>query len=91
VIWSEIRGGSDAAVFGRAIPPEAQRQALTVALLGVGAVATGTAVIVLDTGPGLGRVLFETVSAFAAAGTPSPRAPAGELTPATLDQLNVSW
>jgi potassium uptake TrkH family protein len=68
VIWSEIRGEPDVAVFGRAIPAETQRQALTVALLGVAAVAMGTAVIMVDTGFGLDRVLFEAVSAFATVG-----------------------
>ncbi|SDD79943.1 potassium uptake protein, TrkH family [Glycomyces harbinensis] len=68
VIWSEIRGEPDVAVFGRALPAETQRQALTVALLGVAAVAIGTAVIMLDTGFGLDQVLFEAVSAFATVG-----------------------
>jgi trk system potassium uptake protein TrkH len=68
VIWSEIRGEPDVAVFGRALPAETQRQALTVALLGVAAVAAGTAVIMLDTGFGLDRVLFEAVSAFGTVG-----------------------
>lgn len=68
VIWSEIRGEPDVAVFGRALPAETQRQALTVALLGVASVAAGTAVIMIDTGFGLDQVLFEAVSAFATVG-----------------------
>lgn len=68
VIWSEVRGEPDVAVAGRKIPSETQRQALTVALLGVAAVALGTAVIMLDTAFSLDRVLFEAVSAFGTVG-----------------------
>ncbi|WP_335991353.1 TrkH family potassium uptake protein [Glycomyces sp. MUSA5-2] len=68
VIWAEVRGEPDVAVFGRAIPAETQRQALTVALLGVAAVGAGTAIIMLDTGFGLDHVLFEAVSAFGTVG-----------------------
>ncbi|MFC3492614.1 TrkH family potassium uptake protein [Glycomyces rhizosphaerae] len=68
VIWSEVRGEPDVAVAGRRIPSETQRQALTVALLGVAAVALGTAFIMLDTAFSLDRVLFEAVSAFGTVG-----------------------
>lgn len=68
VIWAEIRGEPDVSVFGRTIAPSTQRQALTVALLGVGAVAGGTLAILFFDGHPLDRVLFEAVSAFATVG-----------------------
>ena len=42
VIWAEIRGEPDVTIFGRRIPVAAQRQALTVALLGVASWSLGT-------------------------------------------------
>ncbi|WP_307814567.1 potassium transporter TrkG [Glycomyces sp. YM15] len=68
VIWSEIRGEPDVAAFGRKIPSATQRQALTVALLGVAAVAVGTAIVMIDSALSLDRVLFETISAFGTVG-----------------------
>lgn len=68
VIWSEIRGEPDVAVFGRKIPGSTQRQALTVALLGVAIVAVGTALVMIETEFSLDQVLFESISAFATVG-----------------------
>ena len=42
VIWSEVRGEPDVVLFGRRIPDAAQRQALSVALVGVGHRGGGT-------------------------------------------------
>jgi potassium uptake TrkH family protein len=68
VIWSEIRGEPDVAVFGRKIPGSTQRQALTVALLGVAIVSVGTALVMIETEFSLDQVLFESISAFATVG-----------------------
>lgn len=68
VIWAEIRGDPDTTAFGRRIPVAAQRQALTVALLGVAFVVLGTLALLTLTNFGLAEVLFEAVSAFATVG-----------------------
>ncbi len=68
VIWTEVRGDKSVAAFGRRVPREAQRQALTVALLSVAAVVAGTLALLLLTEFTLDAVLFEVVSAFATVG-----------------------
>lgn len=80
VIWAEIRGDPDTTVFGRRIPFGAQRQALTVALLGVALVATATLILLALTDFRLGEVLFEAISAFATVGLSTGIT--GELPPA---------
>lgn len=68
VIWSEVRGERDTNVGHRRIGGSTLRQALTVALLGIGAIAVGTMVILLATDHALDVVLFEAISAFATVG-----------------------
>ena len=68
VILTEIRGEPTVHVLGRRLSADVQRQALTVALLGVGAVIAGTLVLLLTTAHGLEPVLFETISAFGTVG-----------------------
>ena len=68
VILTEIRGDTQVSAFGRHIPRDAQRQALSVALLSVAAVAGSTALMLLLTSFTLDEVLFEVVSAFATVG-----------------------
>jgi trk system potassium uptake protein len=68
VIWAEVRGEDDVVVGRRAVTRSAQRQALTVALLGVAAVALGALAILVMSRFGLDAVLFESVSAFATVG-----------------------
>lgn len=68
VVWAEIRGRSDVAVFKRRICPDVQRQALTVVLMAVGLVGLATLAILSMTNLPLDRVLFEVVSAFATVG-----------------------
>ncbi|MBB3095085.1 potassium uptake TrkH family protein [Actinoplanes campanulatus] len=69
VIWAEIRGEPDVVIRKRRIAEETQRQAVTVALLGVALVATGTVVLdALTDGIPFDRVLFEVTSAFATVG-----------------------
>ena len=68
VVWAEIRGEPDVAAFGRRISREVQRQALTIALLAVAFVGTGTLVLLSVSDLALQDALFETVSAFATVG-----------------------
>lgn len=68
VIWSEVRGEPQVNAFHRRLDDRVTRQALTVALLSVGAVVTGTLVLLKITGFATSDVLFETVSAFATVG-----------------------
>jgi trk system potassium uptake protein TrkH len=68
VILAEIRGEPTVHVLGRRLPAEVQRQALTVALLGVGVVMIGTVALLAMTSFKLDEVLFESVSAFGTVG-----------------------
>ncbi|GGB47058.1 ktr system potassium uptake protein B [Flexivirga endophytica] len=68
VIISEVRGEPQARVGHRAIPTAVQRQALTVALLGVGAVMIGMITILAISDQPMQLVLFETISAFSTTG-----------------------
>lgn len=68
VIWAEVRGEDDVNVGARRVPAQTVRQAVTVALLGVGAVAAGTLVLLLVTEFPFDRVLFEATAAFSTTG-----------------------
>jgi trk system potassium uptake protein len=69
VIWSEVKGERDVVIGRRRIAESTQRQALAVALLGVGVVAAGTmALVTVAEGVRLDQALFECVSAFGTAG-----------------------
>ncbi|ROP30368.1 potassium uptake TrkH family protein [Couchioplanes caeruleus] len=69
VIWAEVRGEPDVVIHKRRIAEETQRQAMTVALLGVALVAVGTlALIMLTDDVPFDRALFEVTSAFATVG-----------------------
>lgn len=68
VLWAEMRGDPDVEVGRRKVPGTNQRQALAVALLGIGLVAVGTFVMEVLTSVDFDRVLFETISAFATVG-----------------------
>ncbi|WBB66294.1 potassium transporter TrkG [Micromonospora sp. WMMD812] len=69
VIWAELRGEPDVSVGSRRVATASQRQALTVALLGVALVALGTlAVILLTQGTLFYQALFEVTSAFSTTG-----------------------
>ena len=67
-IWNEIRGRDHVTVAHRSISSSVQRQALSVALLGVAAVITGTLLLLMFTDYSLEKVLFESISAFATVG-----------------------
>lgn len=68
VIKAELRGDRDVTTFGRRIPETVQRQAVTVALLGVAVVAITTIVLLSVTGFPLRDTAFEAVSAFGTVG-----------------------
>ena len=68
VIWSEVRGERDTNIAHRRIGSQTLRQALTVVLLALAAIAVGTMAILLVTDYALDVVLFETISAFATVG-----------------------
>ncbi|PAZ17379.1 ATPase [Streptomyces sp. SA15] len=67
-IIAEVRGEPTSAVLGRRLAPHVLRQALTVALLGVGLVMTATLALLSMTTLAFDGVLFEVVSAFATVG-----------------------
>jgi trk system potassium uptake protein TrkH len=68
VIWAEVRGEQDVNIGHRKISSATQRQALSVALMTVGAVAAGTMAILILTDHALDTVLFESISAFSTVG-----------------------
>lgn len=68
VIIAEVRGERSARAFDRRIDPRVQRQALTVALLGVAAVMGSALALMLMTRFTLTEVLFEVTSAFGTVG-----------------------
>ncbi len=68
MIWAEVRGNPAVEVGLRRVPASTQRQALSVALLGIGLVLTGTMAILAVSPYDLERVLFEATSAFATVG-----------------------
>ncbi|ROR72790.1 TrkH family potassium uptake protein [Bogoriella caseilytica] len=68
VIWSELRGDQDVTVFRRRASARNIREAVTVALLAIGAVAGSTLVVALSSPFSLDEILFEVVSAFATVG-----------------------
>jgi Trk-type K+ transport system membrane component len=68
IIWAELRGDPDVVVFRRRVPAVAQRQALTVALLAVGAVIGSTIVLSLSSEAPQSELLFEAVSALGTVG-----------------------
>jgi len=67
-IVAEVRGDETIDAFHRRIPPTTIRLALTVALLGVAAVVTGTLALLTISHHDLDPVLFEVVSAFGTVG-----------------------
>lgn len=68
VLWAEMCGEPDVDVGRRRIPVSNQRQALAVALLGVGLAVTSTFALLTLTEHDLDRVLFEVLSALGTVG-----------------------
>ncbi|HEU4666784.1 MAG TPA: potassium transporter TrkG, partial [Arthrobacter sp.] len=67
-IWNEVRGRDQVTIAHRSVSSSSQRQALSVALLGIAAVVTGTMLLLMFTDYSLEKVLFESISAFATVG-----------------------
>ncbi|WP_313896563.1 potassium transporter TrkG [Streptomyces sp. GC420] len=65
---AEVRGEPQSVVMGRRIAPHALRQALTVALAGIGFVMTATLALLTVVDKPFESVLFEAVSAFGTVG-----------------------
>jgi trk/ktr system potassium uptake protein len=68
VLWAEMSGEPDVDVGRRRIPVANQRQALAVALLGVGLAMASTFVLLGASDEDLDRVLFEALSALGTVG-----------------------
>jgi trk system potassium uptake protein len=68
MVAAEARGLSTVNAFRRRIPQGAQRQALAVTLIGLGAVVAATLAITAQSGLPLSRTLFEAFSAFGTVG-----------------------
>ncbi|MCF6736532.1 TrkH family potassium uptake protein [Blastococcus sp. KM273129] len=68
VLWAEMRGDPDVEVGRRRVPDTNQRQALAIALLGIGLVAVATFLMQALTDFGFDQVAFEVISAFATVG-----------------------
>lgn len=68
VIVAEIRGEPTVHMLGRRLPPDVQRQALSVATLGIGLVVVSTVALLSLSRFGLDAVLFEAASAFGTVG-----------------------
>ncbi|GAA1854535.1 TrkH family potassium uptake protein [Microbacterium koreense] len=67
-VWSEARGRTSNQVFGRRIPSDVLRVALSVLAWGATIVAIATIVITQITKADLGDVLFDVISAFGTVG-----------------------
>ncbi|ACL40825.1 H(+)-transporting two-sector ATPase [Pseudarthrobacter chlorophenolicus A6] len=67
-IWNEVRGRDTVTIAHRSISSSSQRQALSVALLGIAAVIVGTMMLLMLTDHSLEKVLFESISAFGTVG-----------------------
>jgi trk system potassium uptake protein len=68
VLWAEVRGDPGVDIGPRRVPLANQRQALAVALLGVGLVTVATFILLGLTGYSLDVVAFEVISAVATVG-----------------------
>jgi trk system potassium uptake protein len=68
MVAAEARGRSTVNAFGRRIPGGAQRQALAVTIIGLGAVVVATLVLTAQSGLPQSRTLFEAFSAFGTVG-----------------------
>ncbi|HCP79731.1 MAG: ATPase [Pusillimonas sp.] len=68
IVVAEIRGLNDSEAFGRRVGPQAQRQAITVLVLGSALVVSATLMILRMTDLPTDQVIFEVVSAFGTVG-----------------------
>lgn len=67
-VWSEARGRQSVEAFGRRIPSDVQRVALSVVAWGATIVAVSTIVIAQITKADISHVLFDVISAFGTVG-----------------------
>ncbi len=67
-MWGEIRGESEVNAFNRRMPAPVLRQALTLAITAMAAVAAGTLVVLSTNDLGLSPVLLEVMGAFTTTG-----------------------
>lgn len=68
LVIAEIRGHGDSEGFGRRVSSSAQRQAITVLVLGSGMIVIGTLFILRGTDFPTDQVIFEVISAFGTVG-----------------------
>lgn len=68
LVIAEVRGRPDSEAFGRRVCEPAQRQAITVLVLGSVLVVLGTMVLLMSTELHTDRVIFEVISAFGTVG-----------------------
>ena len=68
VMWAEVRGSPDTVVFNRRVPDTANRQALTTALLAIGAVIGSTLILLATTPHTRPDLMFEAISALSTVG-----------------------
>ncbi|MEW4448645.1 potassium transporter TrkG [Qipengyuania sp. JC766] len=68
IVFCEVRGQRDAALFGRRVGHGIERQALSVIILALMLITLGTAFILAITPLPMDAVLFETISAFSTVG-----------------------
>ncbi len=68
LVVAEVRGRPDSEAFGRRVCESAQRQAITVLVLGSAMVVLGTLVILRVTDLPTDKVIFEVISAFGTVG-----------------------
>lgn len=68
LVIAEIRGRMDTEAFGRRISQSAQRQAITVLVLGSAVVVLGTVFVLHTTDIATDKVIFEVISAFGTVG-----------------------
>lgn len=68
LVIAEIRGQPDSEAFGRRVGGGAQRQAITVLVLGSATVVTGTMLLLLVSDASTERIIFEVISAFGTVG-----------------------
>jgi Trk-type K+ transport system membrane component len=68
ILLTELRGEGSVNIFGKRLSRAVHRQAITVALVAVGAVMAGTVLLMHLTGLRFDVVFFEAISAFATVG-----------------------
>jgi trk system potassium uptake protein len=68
LVLAEVRGRPDSEAFGRRICPTAQRQAITVLVLGSAAVVVGSLILLRISTLPTDQIIFEVISAFGTVG-----------------------